>query len=410
MPRTALIMSDAFKAYNFGEQHPLKPERVLLTWELIKGLKLHEHPNCVVMEPRMATDEELELLHTKEYIDFVKRVDAALDLGPLSDDMEIQGMRYNLGPGDNPVFPKMHRGSAIVVGATIVAMEAVHDGVVENAFQAGGGLHHAMSNKASGFCIYNDPAIAIKYILKKNARENLRIMYIDVDAHHGDGVQAAFYDDDDSVLTLSFHESGKYLFPGTGFMEERGTGAHEGLSINVPLLPYTYDELYLDIFEDIVPKAAIAFQPDIIISQNGVDTHGTDPLAQLGLTTKGQRDIFKQIHKIAVKACHGKLVALGGGGYNISVVPRAWTMLFADLLGVLDTLPEKIPPEILAKLNEGRKTDLVPDTFLDAGPAEDIKWRINDFKFLDEFELYGLQIRYKFNEEILPLIEKKARK
>ncbi|NMC04408.1 MAG: acetoin utilization protein AcuC [Candidatus Lokiarchaeota archaeon] len=410
MPKTALIMSDAFAQYNLGKQHPLKPERVILTWELIKGLKLHEHPNCIVMEPRMATDEEIELVHSKEYINFVKRVDAALDQGPLPDDLEIEGMRYNLGPGDNPMFPKMHRGSAIVVGGTIVAMEAVHDGVVENAFQAGGGLHHAMANKAEGFCIYNDPAIAIKYILKKHAKENLRIMYIDVDAHHGDGVQAAFYDDNENVMTVSFHESGKFLFPGTGFMEERGTGKHEGLAINVPLLPYTYDDLYLDIFDDIVPKVVKAFQPDIIISQNGVDTHGTDPLAQLGLTTKGQRDIFKRIHELASKYCHGKLVALGGGGYNVSVVPRAWTMLFADLLGVLDTLPDKIPPEILAQLNNGRIHDNVPDAFLDAGPADDIKWRINDFKFLDEFELYGLQMRYQFNNEILPLIEKKARK
>jgi acetoin utilization protein AcuC len=153
-----------------------------------------------------------------------------------------------------------------------------------------------------------------------------------------------------------------------------------------------------------------AFQPDIILSQNGVDTHGTDPLAQLGLTTKGQREIFKKIHELAVKHCHGKLVALGGGGYNISVVPRAWTMLFADLLGALDTLPEKIPPEILAKLNDGRSSDIIPDAFLDPGPCDDIKWRINDFKFLDEFELYGLQMRYQFNNEILPLIEKKAKK
>ncbi len=403
-------MSDAFKQYNFGKQHPLKPERVLLTWELIKGLKLDQHPNCVVMEPRMATDEELELFHTKEYVEFVKRVDAALDRGPLSDDLEIEGIKYNLGPGDNPMFPKMHRGSAIVVGGTIVAMEAVHDGVVDNAFQAGGGLHHAMADRAEGFCIYNDSAIAIKHILKKHAKEDLRIMYIDVDAHHADGVQSAFYNDSENVLTVSFHESGKFLFPGTGFLEERGNGAHEGLAVNIPLLPYTYDELYLDIFEDIVPKCAKAFQPDIIVSQNGADTHGTDPLAQLGLTTKGQRNIYEQIHKIASKACHGKLVAVGGGGYNTSVVPRAWTMLFADLLGALDTLPEKIPADILSRLNDGRTTDLIPETFLDAGPADDIKWRTNDYKFLDEYELYGLQMRYRFNEEILPFIEKKTRK
>ncbi|HME52832.1 MAG TPA: acetoin utilization protein AcuC [Candidatus Lokiarchaeia archaeon] len=405
MARTALIMSDAFKEYNFGKSHPLKPERVLLTWELIKGLHLDEDPNCTVLEPRLATDEELELYHTKDYVDFVKQVSAALENDNiLPMDLEIAGLKYNLGPGDNPVFPKMHEGSSIVVGGTIVAIDAVYDGIVENAFQAGGGLHHAMPSKASGFCIYNDSAVAIKYLLQKHRQEDLKILYIDVDAHHGDGVQYAFYNDGNNVLTLSLHESGKYLFPGTGFIEERGTGEHEGYAVNIPLLPYTYDDLYLEIFDDIVPTVAKAFQPDMIVSQNGVDTHCTDPLAQLGLTTKGHRDIFKKIHEIASQYCHGKLVAVGGGGYNTSVVPRSWTMLFADLLGV--DLPKTIPEDILEKLNEGRTSDLIPEYFVDPGPSDEIKMRINDFKFLDEFQLYGLQVRYQIKKEIIPLIEK----
>jgi acetoin utilization protein AcuC len=405
MAGTALIMSDAFKAYNFGKSHPLKPERVLLTWDLIRALQLDQDPNCIVLEPRLATDEELELFHTKDYVDFVKQVSVALDEGPLPVDLEIAGLKYNLGPGDNPVFPKMHEGSSIVVGGTIVALEAVYDGTVQNAFQAGGGLHHAMANKASGFCIYNDSAIAIKYLLQKYHQENLKIMYIDVDAHHGDGVQAAFYKDCDNVLTVSLHESGKFLFPGTGFIEDRGIGIHEGYAVNIPLLPYTYDDLYLEIFDDIIPAVAKAFQPDLIVSQNGVDTHCTDPLAQLGLTTKGQIEIFKHIHKLADEYCHGKLVAVGGGGYNISVVPRSWTMLFADLLGVLDQLPKKIPEDILEKLNEGRTSDLIPEDFVDKGPSDEIKMRINDYKFIDEFQLYGLQVRYQIKKEIIPLIE-----
>nr|MDO8110067.1 acetoin utilization protein AcuC [Candidatus Sigynarchaeota archaeon] len=399
-------MSDAFKAYNFGKQHPLKPERVLLTWELIKGLHLHENPNCVVMEPRLATEEELELFHDKEYINFVKKVSAALEKGPLPEDLEIGGLKYNLGPGDNPVFPKMHEGSSIVVGGTIVAVDAVYDGVVENAFQAGGGLHHAQADKASGFCIYNDSVIAIKHLLQKHPRENLKVLYIDVDAHHADGVQSAFYTDTDNVLTISLHESGKFLFPGTGFIEEKGIGIHEGYAVNIPLLPYTYDDLYLDIFDDVVPRIVKAFQPDLIVSQNGVDTHCTDPLAQLGLTTKGQREIFKHIHELAKKYCKGKLVAVGGGGYNIAVVPRSWTMLFADLLGVLDQLPATIPADLLQKLNAGRDTDLIPEYFIDPGPSDEIKMRMNDFKFLDEFELYGQEMRYRVNNQILPLIEK----
>ncbi len=408
MNRIALMMSDAYSAYNFGEHHPLKPERVLLTWKLIKALHLHEHENCVVLEPRLATDEELELLHTKDYITFVKRVSRELDAGPLPEKSIIEGFKYNLGPGDNPVFKKMHEGSAVVVGGTIVACDTVwDDNGIDKAFNAGGGLHHAAASKASGFCIYNDPAIGIAHLLKKHAKENPRIAYIDVDAHHGDGVQEAFYNNP-NVLTISFHESGKFLFPGTGFSDEIGEGPGEGFAVNLPLLPNTWDSLYIDIFEDVVPKLLDAFNPDIILSQNGVDTHCTDPLAQLGLTTKGHVEIFKQIHKAADKYAKGKLVAVGGGGYNISVVPRSWTMLFAELLGVLDSLPGMIPGDIIEELNAGRHDDFVPNYFIDPGPSAEIKQYMNDFKFMDMMENYAAEIKYKILNTNLPLIESRS--
>ena len=404
MSKIALVMSDEFKAYNFGKFHPLKPERVLLTWDLIKGFKLHEHKNCEVIAPRLATDEELELLHTRDYISFVKKVTQLLEQGPLPEKEVIQGFKYNLGPGDNPVFPKMHEGSSIVVGGTLMAMQTVwEDNGIDKAFNAAGGLHHAMHNKASGFCIYNDPAIAILDLLQK--KKDAKIVYIDVDAHHGDGVQAAFYNNP-NVLTISIHESGKHLFPGTGEVDEIGKDLGTGFSVNIPLLPFTPDEQYLDIFDAIVPKIVRSFDPDLIVSQNGVDTHCTDPLTHLGLTTNAHKEIFSHIHKMADSYANGKLVAVGGGGYNISVVPRSWTMLFADLLGALEDIGNKIPDNILNRLNDGRNDELVPEYLVDPSPCEEVKLRKQSFKFLDQMDMHLNQIEYKILNTILPKIEK----
>ncbi|MFX0101457.1 MAG: acetoin utilization protein AcuC [Candidatus Hodarchaeota archaeon] len=408
MTKTALVISDKFAEYNFGEAHPLKPERVLLTWELIKGLGLDKHDDCVLLEPRLATDEELYALHTKEYVDFVKKVENLLDAGHLPYETIVEGLRYNLGPGDNPVFPKMHSGSSIVVGGTIVALEAVYeDNGIDKAFNAAGGLHHGMADLASGFCIYNDPAVAIKNLLKKHEKENLKILYIDVDAHHGDGVQHAFYSNP-NVMTISIHETGRTLFPGTGFLADIGEGEGEGYSVNLPLEPYTYDDMYLEIFDDIVPEIVKIFDPDLIVSQNGVDTHCTDPLTHLGLTTGCHQSIFKRIHDLAKKHTHGKLLAVGGGGYNISVVPRSWTMLFAELLDCSNSLPEKIPADILSGLNDGRIEDLIPEELIDPEPCPEIKMRLNSYKFLDNHEMQASVIVNTLKTTILPKIEGKA--
>lgn len=398
-------MSDKFKKYNFGKFHPLKPERVLLTWELIKGLRLHEHENCVVAEPVMATDGQIGILHDKDYIEFIKKVTREQQKQKISDKTIVEGLKYNLGPGDNPIFPFMHEGSAIVVGGTMVAINTVfEDNGITKAFNAAGGLHHAMAGQASGFCIYNDPAIGILSLLEKHAGDDLRVMYIDVDAHHGDGVQAAFYDNP-NVLTVSIHESGKYLFPGTGFPDEIGVDAGEGYSINVPLPPFTFDDTYLDILDELLPDLVKAFSPDLIVSQNGVDTHCLDPLTNLGLTTRGHKGIFQRINDLSDKHCHGKLVAIGGGGYNLSVVPRSWTMLFAELLGVLDELPEEIPRDLLESLNVTAANEPIPKLFIDPTDCKEIKTRRTSYKFLEAQELYVQEISFKIKQDILPLIQ-----
>ncbi|MHA1680212.1 MAG: acetoin utilization protein AcuC [Promethearchaeota archaeon] len=408
MGKTALIMSGDFGKYNFGKFHPLKPERVLLTWDLIKGLGLDAHENCVTMEPGMATDDEIELLHDPAYVEFVKEVTRMLDRGKLPEKYIIEGFKYNLGPGDNPVFKHMHEGGATVVGATIMATHVVYDdNGIDKAFNASGGLHHAMHDRASGFCIYNDPAIAILHLMEKYRKENLKIMYIDVDAHHGDGVQAAFYSNPD-VLTLSIHESGDTLFPGTGYPEEIGEGAGRGFSVNVPLPRYTFDETYADIFDEVVPEVMKVFKPDLIMSQNGVDTHCDDPLTSLGLTTKGHKMIFERINALSEKYCHGRLVAIGGGGYSIPVVPRSWTMLFAELLGAGGSLPEIIPGDVLATLNDGRSDEIVPERFIDKSVCPLIKGMKNNYKFINAQEMYVQEISHEIKTKIIPLIEKRA--
>ncbi|HZD59851.1 MAG TPA: acetoin utilization protein AcuC, partial [Anaerolineae bacterium] len=225
-------------------------------------------------------------------------------------------------------FPGMHEASSLVVGSSILAADLVMSGGAEHAINIAGGLHHALSDRASGFCIYNDPACAMAHASRAYGA---RIAYVDVDAHHGDGVQRAFYDRSD-ILTISLHESGRFLFPGTGFTDEIGSGKGEGYAVNIPLDPGVYDDLYLRAFNEIVPPLVKAFKPDLLVSQNGCDTHYTDPLAGLSLTTNAYEQIYSKIHELAHEVCGGRLVALGGGGYRVyEVVPRAWSLLSAEL-------------------------------------------------------------------------------
>lgn len=317
--------------YDFGPTHPLQPVRVELAVELMRAYGLLDRPNVRLIAPRQATDEELQLIHAADYIAAVRQAEA-------SGDRSACVPEYGLGPGDDPVFPEMHEASAEVAGGSIEAADFVMQGPDHHAFSIAGGLHHAMRGRASGFCIYNDASIAIEHIRRKHGA---RVLYLDTDAHHGDGVQAAFYDAAD-VLTVSFHESGRFLFPGTGFVQESGRGDGAGYSVNVPLPPGAADGSYTMAFDELVPALARAFKPDVIVNQNGADAYQDDPLAHLRVTTGFYRHVAQTVHTLAHDLCQGRWLALGGGGYDLfSAVPRAWTLVFAEMTGV--ELPNELP-------------------------------------------------------------------
>ncbi len=325
-----LVLAPEARRYDLGPEHPLRPERVMYTWDLITACGLLELPNVESIHGRVATDEEVLLVHSSEFVEATRRAGHGED-GPWG--------RYGYGPGDNPIFPQMHEAGAAVVGASLSAAEAVLDGRVSHAFNAAGGLHHAMPSRASGFCVYDDPAAAIAWMLRHGVE---RVAYVDVDVHHGDGVQAIFYEEP-RVLTISLHESGEYLFPGTGFVDERGAGEAEGTKVNVPLPPGTGDVEWLEAFRDVVPPLVRRWRPDVLVTQLGCDTHATDPLAHLRLTTAAYRETAAMLHELAHEAAGGRWVATGGGGYQWArVVPRAWTLYFSEMaeFGLPDALPE----------------------------------------------------------------------
>jgi acetoin utilization protein AcuC len=315
--------------YDHGPQHPLRPARVILTRELIRAYGLVDGRRVVETPARDATDEELQLVHTARYIDATRRAGHGED-GPW--------WEFGFGPGDNPIFRDMHEASARVAGASLVAAEAVLSGRAEHAFNPAGGLHHAMPERASGFCIYDDPALAMTWMLANGAE---RIAYVDVDVHHGDGPQAIFYAEP-RILTISLHQTGLTLFPGTGFIPDLGAGEAKGTKVNVPFPPYTGDDDWLRGFEEVVPPLVEAWKPTVLVTQLGCDTHHTDPLAMLGLTTNAYARTAGILHELAHTAAGGRWVATGGGGYQWArVVPRAWTIAFAEMCGV--QIPDQVP-------------------------------------------------------------------
>jgi acetoin utilization protein AcuC len=312
---------DALIAYDFGHDHPLNPLRVDLTIRLARDLGVLSNPVVSVVAPGIATDDELLLVHEKEYVDAVKAAGADPDAADLS---------RGLGTVDTPAFRGMHEASAHVVGATLDATRAVWSGEVEHAVNVAGGLHHAMPGNGSGFCVYNDPAIAIAWLLAQGAE---RVAYVDVDVHHGDGVERAFWDEP-RVMTISLHESGRWLFPGTGFPEDCGGPNADGLAVNVALPPGTSDGPWLRAFHAVVPPLLAEFRPQVLVSQHGCDSHVLDPLAHLALTVDGQRAAAASLHELAHRHAEGRWVACGGGGYELAqVVPRTWTHLLAEAAG-----------------------------------------------------------------------------
>jgi len=320
-PRAAFIYTSRYQDFDYGPSHPLRTIRLKLTYDLIASYALLADSTFVEAQP--ASEEELGLFHLKDYLDALKAANAGLTFRGV--------FRYGLDTGDNPIFPGVYTFSRIIAGASLQAARLIEEGKVERAFNPAGGLHHAFPARASGFCYLNDPALAIAYLVKRG----LRIAYVDIDAHHGDGVQAAFYDTD-RVLTISIHESGQYLFPGTGFVEEIGKGTGEGYSVNVPLFPGSDDEIFLWAFEEVVPPLLQAFRPDVLVAQLGIDAHRTDPLTHLNYTLNGFAQAVRRLTALAPK-----LLALGGGGYNVANVARAWTLAWAILND--KELPETLP-------------------------------------------------------------------
>ncbi|EEL26756.1 Acetoin utilization protein acuC [Bacillus cereus Rock1-15] len=295
----------------------------------------------------MATDEEIAYVHTEEYINAVKRAGE----GKLEKSI---AMTYGLGTEDTPMFPNMHEASALLVGGTLTAVDAVLSGKVKHALNLGGGLHHGFRGKASGFCIYNDSSIAMKYIQKKYG---LRVLYIDTDAHHGDGVQWSFYDDP-NVCTISLHETGRYLFPGTGAVNERGQGNGYSYSFNVPLDAFTEDESFLKSYRTVVKEVAAYFKPDIILTQNGADAHYYDPLTHLCATMNIYREIPKLAREIANEYCDGRWIAVGGGGYDHwRVVPRAWALIWLEMNNI-QNISGYLPPEWIEAWKGQAETEL----------------------------------------------------
>lgn len=355
--RVLLVYSPEVLGYDHGPEHPLKPLRVFLTRELIAAYGLLERENVEEVPGRVAEDAEIALVHSERFIDATRRAGS----GEPGD-----WWRYGYGPGDNPIFPNMHDAAAAVVGAGLVAAEEVWSNRAEHAFNPAGGLHHAMPERASGFCVYDDPAVAIAWLLARGAE---RVAYVDVDVHHGDGPQAIFFGDP-RILTISIHESGEYLFPGTGFVHERGSGEAEGTKVNVPLPPLTSDEGWLAAFREVVPPLVRGWKPDVLVTQLGCDTHHTDPLAHLRLTTRAYREAAGVLHELAHQAAHGRWLATGGGGYQwAKVVPRAWTIYFAEMAGV--ELPDRLP-EPWIELAEEKARAAVPST-LSEEPAPDVR-------------------------------------
>ena len=343
-----LVLCPEARIYDHGPQHPLRPQRVLYTWTLIEACGLLDSSNVTRLSCRTAEDAEIELVHEDAFVDATRRAGHGED-GPWA--------RFGYGPGDNPIFTDMHEAGALVAGASLAAARAVHEGSVSHAFNAAGGLHHAMPSRASGFCVYDDPAIAIAWLLERGVHP---IAYVDVDVHHGDGVQAIFYDEP-RVLTISIHQSGETLFPGTGFVEERGSGAAEGTAVNVPLWPGVSDVGWLAAFREIVPPIVRAFAPKMLVTQLGCDTHRTDPLAQLLLSTNAYRKTASELHALAHEVTQGRWIATGGGGYQwATVVPRAWTASFAEMAGV--SLPDAIPGSWIEQV-ESDIGGQVPATF-----------------------------------------------
>ena len=337
--RAAFVYHPSLSQHVLRGDHPMRPVRLQHTYDLLEAYGAFRDEGVVT--PRAATVEELASFHTREYIEAVGRFSRNESLHDMA--------RFNFSlMGDNPIYPGIYEAAALSTGATMVAAEMIAEGRTRTAFNISGGLHHAAAGHASGFCVFNDPVVAINYFLGRG----MKIAYVDIDAHHGDGVQDAFYDTD-AVLTISTHESGQFLFPGTGFAEEIGTGAGRGYAVNVPLFPYTGDEAYLWAFREVVIPLIRAFEPDVLVTQLGIDTHLRDPITHLRLTSRAFTGAVRAFSELGLP-----WLATGGGGYDLGAVARCWTLAYGVM--VSEEWGQEIPSEYAAEHGEGELRDEEP--------------------------------------------------
>ncbi|WP_338699031.1 acetoin utilization protein AcuC [Streptomyces sp. Q6] len=359
--RAQLMWDPAVAGYDFGSGHPMDPVRLDLTRRLVGAFGLER--DIEVVAAKRAGDSTLRLVHREDYIAAVKAASA---------DPEAADQAYGLGTTDDPAFAGMHEVSALIAGQSVGAAEAVWRGDALHAVNFAGGLHHAMPGAASGFCVYNDAALAIARLLELGVE---RVAYVDVDVHHGDGVQAAFWEDP-RVLTVSLHEHPRTLFPQTGWPEETGAdGPAEGTAVNVALPAGTGDAGWVRAFHAVVPELLAEFRPQVLVTQHGADTHFEDPLAHLAVSLDAQRAVQVACHELAHEYADGKWIALGGGGYAVvDVVPRSWTHLVAIAAG-REITPETVIPDGWRQEVFARTRQLAPTRMTDGRwPVEFREW------------------------------------
>ncbi|NBD26394.1 acetoin utilization protein AcuC [Paenibacillus glycinis] len=356
------IDSPDAKRYKFNQEHPFNPIRLTLARHLLETAGALNETD--ILEAAPASEAELGLVHRPDYIEAVQH----LSLAQPAHEAAGRADQYGLSTEDTPYFPGVHEAAAAIAGGSILAADVVMRGQAKHAYHMAGGLHHAFPDRGSGFCVYNDAAVAIAHIRKQYGA---RVLYIDTDVHHGDGVQWTFYADPE-VCTYSIHETGKYLFPGTGFVSERGTDAGFGMSVNVPMEPYTEDDSWLESFRATVERAAEVFRPDVIVSQHGCDAHAYDPLSHIHCSMRIYQAMPMIIHDLAHRYADGRWIALGGGGYDIwRVVPRAWAFVWLAMTdhAMMDRLNddganEPLPASWLEQWAP-RSEDPLPGSWLD---------------------------------------------
>lgn len=353
-PPPGIVDATTLPVYDLGLDHPFARDRQQPLFDLLRAAGLLHAGDLLASAP--ATVAELTTVHDPDYVEVLQAVSSTAPSAALLQ----RAWRFGLGSGDNPIAVGQHAAAAAAVGATLAAVDAVVAGRRRAAFNPAGGLHHAMPHGAAGFCLYNDVAVGIR-----RARQSgcARVLYVDFDVHHGDGVEWTFRADP-TVLTISFHETPAVRYPGTGWATDRGEGAGYGHALNVPLQPGTDDDSWIDCVERVLLPAARAFRPALIVSQHGCDTHRDDPLATLACTTRSMGRAAEITRALADELCAGRWVATGGGGYQpCRVIPRAWAMVWATLAG--RPLPPRVDPGFCARW-QARAGGPLPADWLDA--------------------------------------------